>query len=217
MSTPARRRLRIPDVFSSAPRYLYKYARRTYYPLDKDIVREMWVQGDLKSQLGLGPRNKFGSRSESISLFKKGHHSNDSEMELHSTRRYEPTPTRDPLSPPQSQDWGAVSKESVTTQYPLQPPISHPISGRSPSPATAGDRYSYYSATEIPSPLPGTPVDPRSPHTPSTPRPVHLDPAMYDARAAYHQAQPSASTYETAPDRPHYDAFGDGEESPHAV
>ncbi|KAG5220586.1 phospholipid-transporting ATPase [Salix suchowensis] len=41
----------------AAPRFLYKFVAQVYFPLDKDIVREAWVMGDLKDQLGIRHRN----------------------------------------------------------------------------------------------------------------------------------------------------------------
>ncbi|EIW73502.1 hypothetical protein TREMEDRAFT_26850 [Tremella mesenterica DSM 1558] len=38
------------------PRWLIRSIRQSYYPLDKDIVREAWIKGDLKRQLGLKRR-----------------------------------------------------------------------------------------------------------------------------------------------------------------
>ena len=38
------------------PRWLIKAFRTSYYPLDKDIVREAWIAGDLKAQLGVPHR-----------------------------------------------------------------------------------------------------------------------------------------------------------------
>ena len=40
------------------PRYLVKFISSTFMPLDRDIVREMWVLGDLKRQLGIKSRRQ---------------------------------------------------------------------------------------------------------------------------------------------------------------
>ena len=55
------------DVFEThwtciAPRFIVKYWSTVYFPLDKDIVREMWVKGDLKDQLGLSHRKARKNR-----------------------------------------------------------------------------------------------------------------------------------------------------------
>ncbi|EJT98292.1 phospholipid-translocating P-type ATPase [Dacryopinax primogenitus] len=44
------------------PRFLVNYIQQAYFPLDKDIVREMWVSGDLKEKLGI--RRRKGDRSD---------------------------------------------------------------------------------------------------------------------------------------------------------
>ena len=48
------------------PRFIVRFARASYFPLDRDIVREMWVLGDLKRELGIAPR-KGRSRKASTS------------------------------------------------------------------------------------------------------------------------------------------------------
>ncbi|KAG8905464.1 hypothetical protein FRB99_008905 [Tulasnella sp. 403] len=181
-------------VIAIAPRYLYKYASRTYRPLDKDIVREMWVQGDLKDRLGLGHRDQRGSRSENVSLFRRHHMSNELEMELPTRGVYEPA-NRSPSDATPGPDW---SKEDPSTASltPFQPPTSHPRGGDDmppvPSPARTPDpRFSYYSSSEIPSPLP-SPHPPRSPAAPLTPKPVHLDPA--ESRLNLHAQEASAQS-----------------------
>ncbi|KAK7023178.1 P-type phospholipid transporter [Favolaschia claudopus] len=47
----------LTSLICLAPRFIIKYYATVYHPLDKDIVREMWVLGDLKDQLGIGHRN----------------------------------------------------------------------------------------------------------------------------------------------------------------
>ncbi|EJD46372.1 phospholipid-translocating P-type ATPase [Auricularia subglabra TFB-10046 SS5] len=57
-------------VLALAPRFFIKFFQQAYHPLDRDLVREMWVKGDLKDQLGL-PRRRRGAlqrrMSESVS------------------------------------------------------------------------------------------------------------------------------------------------------
>lgn len=38
------------------PRWLVRVVRQSYFPDDKDIIREAWIAGDLKDQLGLAHR-----------------------------------------------------------------------------------------------------------------------------------------------------------------
>ncbi|KAJ7690588.1 hypothetical protein B0H14DRAFT_3175767 [Mycena olivaceomarginata] len=47
----------VTSLICLAPRFIAKYYSTVYNPLDEDIVREMWVVGDLKDQLGLQHRN----------------------------------------------------------------------------------------------------------------------------------------------------------------
>ncbi|KAG8918881.1 hypothetical protein FRC01_001607 [Tulasnella sp. 417] len=212
-------------MISLAPRYLYKYAARTYHPLDKDIVREMWVQGDLKDRLGLNHRGKTNSRSEKLSLFRKHHLSNESEMELPTRGVYEPTMNRSPVEP---QEWAAPKDNSGATLNPIQPPTSHnraddgrPLTPGSPA---ADNRYSYYAASQLPSPAP-TPISPEPPRhmvaTP-TPQPAHLSPSPYDIRPPFHSAESSRAshlteaTYTTADEWVEVDQ-GSGRATPHAL
>ncbi|KAF8712524.1 Phospholipid-translocating P-type ATPase, partial [Rhizoctonia solani] len=52
------------------PRYLVKAFTQAYMPLDKDIIREAWVAGDLKDQLGIKHRKKRrGSDYENSALY----------------------------------------------------------------------------------------------------------------------------------------------------
>jgi phospholipid-translocating ATPase len=71
----------------SAPRFIVKYWSTVYQPLDKDIVREMWVEGNLKDQLGLKHRKARRNRStsesplESAPMFRDQHNGSLSELE----------------------------------------------------------------------------------------------------------------------------------------
>ncbi|KAG8948486.1 hypothetical protein FRC04_009694 [Tulasnella sp. 424] len=187
-------------MIALAPRYIYKYAVRTYHPLDKDIVREMWVQGDLKDRLGLGHRSKNSSRSEKLSLFRKHHLSNESEMELPTRGVYEPTLNRSPVEP---QEWATPRDNSAATLNPTQPPTSHNRAddGRPLTPSSVGgdNRYSYYAASQLPSPAP-TPISPDPPRnivvTP-TPQPAHLSPSPYDFRPPFHSAESTRASHVT--------------------
>ncbi|KAG5641467.1 hypothetical protein DXG03_005130 [Asterophora parasitica] len=163
-----------------APRFIVKYWTAVYTPLDKNIVREMWVKGDLKDQLGIDRRRAKklpqGSQStlEAAPMFQQGHHNRSlSEMEsIHD--RYEPTMTSSPGmgqtprqtyldTPPMSQ---AANSPIPAAQYPhvktnlsqethLSPHLSpHPPGGRFDT--NTSPQPSYYSASELPpqSPLP---------------------------------------------------------------
>ncbi|KLO12310.1 phospholipid-translocating P-type ATPase [Schizopora paradoxa] len=45
-------------VAAIGPRYVVKFISTSFMPLDRDIVREMWVLGDLKKQLGIKSRKE---------------------------------------------------------------------------------------------------------------------------------------------------------------
>ncbi|KAI0354121.1 phospholipid-transporting ATPase 1 [Trametes cingulata] len=54
----------ISVVIALGPRFLVKFIKTSYMPLDKDIVREMWVLGDLKDRLGIKHRRERKKESE---------------------------------------------------------------------------------------------------------------------------------------------------------
>ena len=78
-----------------------KYISSVYYPLDKDIVREMWVKGDLKDQLGISHRKskknrQMASAMEAAPMFHEQHNRSFSEMSnIHNS--YEPAMTNSPI------------------------------------------------------------------------------------------------------------------------
>ncbi|KZV96713.1 phospholipid-translocating P-type ATPase [Exidia glandulosa HHB12029] len=43
-------------VVAIGPRYFIKFVQQAYFPIDRDIVREAWVMGDLKDRLGIAHR-----------------------------------------------------------------------------------------------------------------------------------------------------------------
>ncbi|KAG6909762.1 hypothetical protein DXG01_015478 [Tephrocybe rancida] len=159
----------------TAPRFIVKFVTTVYTPLDKDIVREMWVQGDLKDQLGLKHRRARkmpkGNQStlEAAPMFQEQHSRSLSEVSsIHD--RYEPTMTSSPGprgstrptyldTPPMSQ---ANDLPLPNIQYAHVKSNMDHETRLSPNPA--GNRIdmnpspqpSYYSASELPpqSPLP---------------------------------------------------------------
>ena len=140
-------------------------------PMDKDIVREMWVSGDLKDRLGIKHRrsnkNK-GSKLEFTPIFHKPHSRSVSEV---STPRdeYEPTMTRSPgsaglMSPPAEEfSWNTPPGRAADTDIEMQAHASYVLTKPS-SEVGAGD------PTHIPvtsrDPLTGSSKapDPTSPH-----------------------------------------------------
>ncbi|KAF9238250.1 phospholipid-translocating P-type ATPase [Melanogaster broomeanus] len=90
----------VASVFISlAPRFVYKYFTTVYTPLDRDIVREMWICGDLKDRLGVKHRkaskNKQNADLETAPMFSQPHARSASEVALNMGRAYEPTVVAD--------------------------------------------------------------------------------------------------------------------------
>ncbi|KAI0070171.1 hypothetical protein K474DRAFT_1680362 [Panus rudis PR-1116 ss-1] len=52
-----------------APRFIVKFIRTSYFPLDKDIIREMWVKGDLKDRLGISHRRSRMNEEKAGRIF----------------------------------------------------------------------------------------------------------------------------------------------------
>ncbi|KAF8735840.1 Phospholipid-translocating P-type ATPase, partial [Rhizoctonia solani] len=91
------------------PRYLVKAFTQAYMPLDKDIIREAWVAGDLKDQLGIKHRKKRrGSDYENSALYNNSQSLSEDGYRAASMSRGEfdfaPTPGQgpSPLSPERS-------------------------------------------------------------------------------------------------------------------
>lgn len=116
-----------------APRYIYKYAQQTYWPLDKQIVREMWVAGDLKDRLGISHRSKRSSPTETAALFHRHNTDYQSEVELPTLSQYGPrAPT---LTPPGPRDERANLMKGVS----LPPSPDEALSPSSSSPYPLDD------------------------------------------------------------------------------
>ncbi|KAH9913379.1 phospholipid-translocating P-type ATPase [Amylocystis lapponica] len=146
-------------VVALAPRFLIKIIKSAYMPLDKDIVREMWVLGDLKDQLGIQHRRdlkKLRKRDlEQAPIFHQPHCR--SESEVSSTlpdddavpRVRDHSPCSDGLSPPPSAAlMGRTPRDNMPYDDHLTP------TARSAYMATPDLRASYYSASDIPAPSP---------------------------------------------------------------
>ena len=76
---------------------MVKFFKTTYLPLDKDIVREMWVLGDLKDRLGIKHRRDRRNNSdlENTPMFQKPHSRSVSEVSFNGGG-YEPANTQSP-------------------------------------------------------------------------------------------------------------------------
>ncbi|KAG1865472.1 hypothetical protein DFJ58DRAFT_911947 [Suillus subalutaceus] len=131
----------------SSPFWWHLFFKSTYMPLDKDIIREMWVGGDLKDRLGIRHRKESKNKHvdlETAPMFREPHARSASELVLQ--QGYEPTVTRsragsDSKNP---DDNGADAIELVP-----QAALPNPYAGNAVSPNT-----SYYSASDIPLPSP---------------------------------------------------------------
>lgn len=129
-------------VVSLGPRFVCKFFSSAYFPLDKEIVREMWVKGDLKDQLGIRHRkakNRNGDTLEAAPMF--GHGRSQSEMSLSNTP-YEPALTSSPGPGNQPR------RTDLDT-----PPLDANLSPRGFNRQTETPA-SYYSVSDIPPPSP---------------------------------------------------------------
>ncbi|KAG5734631.1 putative phospholipid-transporting ATPase DNF1 [Termitomyces sp. T112] len=188
-----------------APRFVVKFFTTVYTPLDKDIVREMWVLGDLKDQLGLKRRRAKKKKQiipEAAPMFQAQHNRSLTEMSsMHN--RYEPVVNSSP-----------GPKDSTRQTYLDTPPMSQtndlPIPNiqyahvrndlgqathLSPIPASpAGSRFdmnpspqpSYYSASGLPpqSPLPSPKYKLSTGEITSSPPPPSRRTSLATARAS---------------------------------
>lgn len=121
-------------------------------PLDKDIVREMWVQGDLKDRLGFRHRKakrnrgvrEGGSDVENAPMFHEPHARSASEISL-SNHPYQPAPTSNPNLV------GSSSTGQTPDSTPIAPPSNRADLRRSPSQDSV---FSHYSTSDLPPPSP---------------------------------------------------------------
>ncbi|KAH9846917.1 phospholipid-translocating P-type ATPase [Lenzites betulinus] len=147
-------------VIALGPRFLVKFIKSTYMPLDKDIVREMWVLGDLKDRLGIQHRReRKKGELEQTPIYHQPHCRSESEIshqeEGYSTPSIPRTPGSDgsprPTAPlmkgesprPEKLDEGLYDNRASPT-----PSLRAQLSS-SPS-----QRMSYYSVSGIPAPSP---------------------------------------------------------------
>ena len=99
---------RVTNMTTSAPRYLIKAVRSCFFPRDNDIVREMWVRGDLKRRLGLKRADSDDSleanagKAESKPI--RGYHDRSVSSTSRYETGYEPAATHSPgeyeMTPP---------------------------------------------------------------------------------------------------------------------
>lgn len=140
-------------IQSIAPRYIYKYAKQTYSPLDQDIVREMWVLGNLKEQMHLADeenaerlKEKGVSRPERLApLIEEDEPGADTSMETKKGSG--------------SAKWSSGADQELVDVELSELPTSHivpvesmpiPISPARPGHGRSQTQLSYYSASDIP-------------------------------------------------------------------
>lgn len=146
---------------SSAPRFIYKFASSAYAPLDKEIIREMWVSGDLKDRLGIRHRkaskNIHTSDLETAPMFREPHARSTSEIALPA---YEPT-RASPESDVSEKRPTGYTNYSLEVDQTMQPPFIQVGSSEivdmqteQALVATVSPHASYYSSNDIPIPSP---------------------------------------------------------------
>lgn len=146
---------------------MVKFISSAYMPQDRDIVREMWVQGDLKEQLGIQHRRDIKksakSNLEQTPMFHRPHFRSESEISsFQPDADIHPQPiSRSPLSTPSPSrsNTGSSLAQSQHSEDAVTPTAR---TAMNPSPLTF--RGSYYSASNIPvpSPIPGSDEPPMS-------------------------------------------------------
>ncbi|KAK2467632.1 hypothetical protein APHAL10511_000487 [Amanita phalloides] len=146
------------------PRFLVKYVSTVYFPLDKDIVREMWVKGDLKDQLGIRHRKDSKNRNvEEQPIFREQHARSMSEASQHESYERAASSTPPPDLTPRSTYLGTppmrgreipgADNYASNAQYHEDSSPVPVLQLEMPSPELRGipsPPFSYYAASEIP-------------------------------------------------------------------
>ncbi|KAN0126049.1 P-type ATPase [Russula decolorans] len=167
------------------PRVLVKFFSTTFTPQDIDIIRYMWVKGNLKDRLGIKARHgqkvpEDGSSGlEGTPMFSETHARSPSEVSIHEPGRQSRSRDRTPPTQTEKLIGATVVASSGSSHRLLTPVVTTSEADDMPTaiPATeAGDssamshspQPSYYSASDIPlpSPLPSPNI-----HNPSQPHP----------------------------------------------
>ena len=160
---------------SSVPRVLVKFVSTSFAPQDIDIIRYMWVKGNLKDRLGIRARHEqkvpvdgFSSGLEVTPMFSETHARSPSEVSIYEPGRQSGSGDRTPPTQTEklSLHVGATVAASSGTSHGLLTPIATtsededmPIAisateaGVSAA-MTHSPRPSYYSASDIPLPSP---------------------------------------------------------------
>ena len=156
-----------------------KFVSQAYFPLDKEIIREAWVAGDLKERLGVKHRRaKRNADPEGASLFRR-HVQGSSGASDDQGEPYEPIALRSPLRSPAL----APQTQEGMTQYASDMPSRlHEVDQAPPSAANSAS-----SAHRVP-PSPGFQPVPLSARS--------LTPAMAEQQGRQHFSNRSRSPTE---------------------
>nr|AVM41535.1 putative calcium-transporting ATPase 5 [Ganoderma lucidum] len=221
----------ISVIIALGPRFLVKFFKSTYYPLDKDIVREMWVMGDLKDRLGIAHRRdrKKKGKLEQTPIFHQPHIRSESEISQADDEyrtpplTYTPPTARSPIPDGSPRTTAPLMAGESPRPDKLEEGLHQSRStGSSPSPTSraqfnaspSSQRMSYYSASNFPSPSP-LPEENRYHYTRSqyggTEPPMS---AVSHSSVSYSQ-QPSSPTHLSPP--PSASLQVPGQRSPRAV
>ncbi|KAI0643994.1 phospholipid-translocating P-type ATPase [Trametes meyenii] len=152
-------------VIALGPRFVVKFFTSTYRPLDKDIVREMWVLGDLKDRLGIKHRReRKKGKLEQTPMFHQPHCRSESEISQHeedySTPPIPRTPITDGSPRPSAPLMAGESPRHSPRPDRLEEGVYDPRGSPTPSvraklsTSPSLQRLSYYSVSGIPAPSP---------------------------------------------------------------
>jgi phospholipid-translocating ATPase len=164
----------------TVPRVLVKFVSTSFTPQDADIIRYMWVKGDLKRRLGIKPHriqqasvDVFPTASEATPIFRTPHARSISEMSTpdgyepalsHSPGEHTPPTQPEQLydTPPQI---SATLDDSSSSPRRIPTPVANtsedkdvrlstPTKAAHAAAVPPSPQHSYYSASDIPAPSP---------------------------------------------------------------
>ncbi|KAI0367307.1 phospholipid-transporting ATPase 1 [Pilatotrama ljubarskyi] len=151
----------ISVVIALGPRFLVKFYKTSYMPLDKDIVREMWVVGDLKDRLGIKHRReRKKGKLEQTPIFHQPHYRSESEISQHDEDYPTPPIPRTPITDGSPRPTAPLMAGESPRPEKLEEGLYDQRGSPTPSlraQASASpslQRLSYYSVSGIPAPSP---------------------------------------------------------------
>ena len=166
-------------MVGTGPRFVMKFVSQAYFPLDREIVREAWVAGDLKERLGVKHRRaKKNGDPEDASLFhphvRGGSDDDRGEYEpvVPRSASRSPAPTRPP----------PLALQGMTQYTSVMPSRHHDVNYPPPSATNSSSEASRAS------PSPGIQQVPPSARS--------LTPAMAEQQGRHHSTNRSRSPTE---------------------